>query len=129
MTFDRNPDALNKLIISYFPASQTVAALATALDTTGTILSNAGLTSFSPFTLGSLMGLNPLPLNDIRLNVRKNKDYITLSWSVYQPKIGDYYEIQRSKNGVDFITFDQIKSTNFGNKFTVNDDHIYKLYF
>ncbi len=54
----------------------------TGNTTTGTIVTSGVVTSFSPFTLGSVTVLNPLPIVVNKFEAVKNGSNVDLSWSV-----------------------------------------------
>lgn len=75
-------------------------------NTSGTITSNADVTTFSPFTLGSATSANPLPIKLISfkgfaLNNSENK----LEWSTLTEQNSDFITIEKSTDG---LTFDPI---------------------
>ncbi len=83
----------------------------TGTTVTGTVISSALVTSFSPFTLASyLAGVNPLPIELLSFTANYNSDLPTgqagntvdLKWSTASETNNDYFTIERSADGIFF---------------------------
>jgi hypothetical protein len=74
----------------------------TGTSTSGTVISAAPVTSFSPFTLASITALNPLPIELLNFTAKYNKDVVDLFWTTASETNNDYFTIQRSLDGVEF---------------------------
>jgi hypothetical protein len=75
----------------------------TGNTTTGTIVSSALVTTFSPFTLASRTSANPLPIELVSFscsNISRNVN--ELSWVTASESNNDYFAIERSSDGVNF---------------------------
>ena len=72
----------------------------TVLD--GTINSLGVVTNFSPFTLASIDAINPLPIELLSFEAKANLTDVDLTWSTASEQDNDYFEIEKSKDGVDF---------------------------
>ena len=83
----------------------------TGNTTTGTIITSAPVTSFSPFTLGStLLATNPLPIELISFNCKLlNNKNVQLAWSTATEIDNDYFTLERSDDGINFDGIKQIK--------------------
>ncbi|MEQ9425575.1 MAG: T9SS type A sorting domain-containing protein [Cyclobacteriaceae bacterium] len=71
----------------------------------GTVGSNsitAGpIASFSPFTLGSSSGENPLPVELISFDASLVDNKVLLEWSTATERVNSHFEVRKSSNGVD----------------------------
>lgn len=77
----------------------------------------SGITSFSPFTLGSDGGAqNPLPVELISFDAKPKGNAVELTWVTASEKDNAYFEIQRSINGKDFERITTVKGA--GNSIT-----------
>ncbi|TAE00158.1 MAG: T9SS C-terminal target domain-containing protein [Bacteroidetes bacterium] len=77
----------------------------------GSVLSNDIITSFSPFTEGSsLDNNNLLPLEWLVFTAEIKDEKVKLFWKVLDERETVFYEVQKSKNGVDFENIKQIPS-------------------
>lgn len=70
--------------------------------TAGTVITSAAVSSFSPFTLASSDAANPLPIELISFDARAQGNVVNLTWQTATEINNDYFEIERSANGVDF---------------------------
>lgn len=66
---------------------------------TGTVISSAAVTSFSPFTLGSTASDNPLPIGLMYFKAKSNGHSVDLSWATGSELNNDYFTIEHSRNG------------------------------
>ena len=70
----------------------------------GSILTNT-VNSFSPFTFGSTeRAVNPLPVTFAAFTGRQIGNSVVLDWATLSEKDNDYFEIERSLDGVNFVT-------------------------
>ncbi|NUQ25856.1 MAG: hypothetical protein HUU34_18050 [Saprospiraceae bacterium] len=71
---------------------------------TGSITSDAPVTSFSFFTLGSSLALpaNPLPIELINFNATPTGNHVLLEWSTATETDNDFFVIEKTKDGVNF---------------------------
>ena len=71
----------------------------------GYIQTTAAVTSFSPFTFGSTeLDYNPLPVELVDFTGRQDDNVVVLEWATLSEKDNDYFEIERSTDGVNFVT-------------------------
>ena len=63
------------------------------------------VSSYSPFTFGSTVREdNPLPVTFATFTGRQEGNIIVLEWATMSEKDNDYFEIERSIDGVNFVT-------------------------
>jgi hypothetical protein len=102
----------------------------TGNTTSGTILTSAPVTLFSPFTLASRTAANPLPIELVSFSCSTiNKNTNGLSWITASESNNDYFAIERSSDGLNFEVIG--KQTGAGNSVTrleyaFNDQNPYK---
>lgn len=86
--------------------------------TPGNVTSNT-ITSFSPFTFGSLSGfINPLPITLIQFSGElNNKNEVELNWKTVSELKNDYFTIEKSSDGIHFEEVQKVKGA-------VNSDKI-----
>lgn len=84
----------------------------------GTIRSNT-VSNFSPFTLASIgtFALNPLPVELISFISVCYNNVTELLWSTASEKNSDYFEVEKSSDGLNFTPFTRVASA--GNSNTV----------
>lgn len=74
----------------------------------GSVVSTSSPTlfnSFSRFTLGSrLSGLNPLPVELVSFSGECQEDKVALSWSTASEINNDYFTVERSSDGHDYVS-------------------------
>ena len=95
----------------------------------GTIISSAPVTLFSPFTLASRTSANPLPIEllNFNCNVVDNKK-VQLTWVTATELNNNYFVIERSVDGVTFETINTQKGAgNSTTKLNYNYTDINKL--
>ncbi len=96
----------------------------------GTIVTTAPVTLFSPFTLASRTAANPLPIELVSFSCNIiNRNTNGLSWITASESNNDYFAIERSSDGLNFEVIG--KQTGAGNSVTrleyaFNDQNPYK---
>jgi hypothetical protein len=68
----------------------------------GNIVTNAAVTSFSPFTFGSKTGTNPLPIKLLSFNAVCADSKVNLEWVTASETNNDYFTIEKSKDTRDW---------------------------
>ncbi|NEN24748.1 T9SS type A sorting domain-containing protein [Cryomorpha ignava] len=68
----------------------------------GTITSEELIDDFSPFTLGSRSGINPLPIQLSSFTAQKRGDETELLWKTESETNNAYFTLERSNNAIDF---------------------------
>ena len=82
----------------------------TGTPSAGTIITNGVVTNFSPFTLASSTANNPLPIDLTSFNCKAlNKVGVQLSWSTATETNNDYFNLERSADGLTFDILKQVK--------------------
>ena len=83
-----------------------------------------GISSFSPFTFGSLSGLvNPLPVELVSFTAKVDENVVELDWVTASEVNNDYFDIERSTDGLKFETIGQLPGMG-----TSNIKNSYKFY-
>jgi len=77
----------------------------------GTLTSSSTIGSFSPFTLGSSNGRNPLPVNFIGFKATKQNASVLLEWQTASETNNDYFDIERSNDGINFSHLTRISGS------------------
>ncbi len=75
----------------------------------GTLSSNSGWSSYSPFTLGSRTSNNPLPVNLVSFSALCNKKSVELNWTTASETNNQHYELERSLDGINYDYIENIK--------------------
>ncbi len=88
----------------------------TGNTTTGSIVSGAPVTNFSPFTLASRTYLNPLPIELMYFNCSYTKSSNNLSWTTASESNNDHFDVERSLDGLNFEVIGKKKGA--GNSLT-----------
>ena len=69
----------------------------------GSIITNAPVTSFSPFALASTSTIsNPLPIELISFEAAQKSDYVVLNWMTASEINNEFFTIEKSADGVTF---------------------------
>lgn len=77
-------------------------------NTAGTI-TMTNVTTFSPYTLGSLDADSSLPVRWISFTGSPVSGGVMLSWTTGQERNNDYFDIERSLDGIDFVKIGTIR--------------------
>ncbi|MEO9532229.1 MAG: T9SS type A sorting domain-containing protein [Crocinitomicaceae bacterium] len=80
----------------------------TGTTASGTVTSLAAVTNFSPFTLASTTGNNPLPVELLDFTATLNKDVVNLDWSTSSETDNDYFNLEKSADGITWETIAKI---------------------
>ena len=76
----------------------------------GNITSNT-ISSFSPFTFGSKVFLsNPLPVELLYFDATPENNQVNLIWQTATENNSDYFTVEKSQNGIDFIKVMDVKA-------------------
>jgi subtilisin-like proprotein convertase family protein len=76
------------------------------------IASTAGtFTAFSPITLGSTTKFNVLPVTWISFDITHKDSDAILKWQTQNEQNNDYFEVERSFDGINFVKIAQIAGT------------------
>jgi len=74
----------------------------TGNTTAGTIITNALVTSFSPFTLASSSSNNILPIELLDFTAVLNDEIVHLNWSTATEINNNYFTVEKTKDGINF---------------------------
>jgi len=93
---------------------------------TGVVSSNAGWSSYSPFTLGSQQYAVTLPITLVSFDAKPYQNEVKVSWQTASEVDNDYFTVERSENGVDFFDLARVdgagNSAHTINYFTMDTD-------
>ncbi len=89
----------------------------TGNTTAGTIITNALVTSFSPFTLASSTSNNILPIELLDFTAVLHDEIVNLNWSTATEINNNYFTVEKTKDGINFEFV--AKVTGAGNSNTV----------
>lgn len=78
-------------------------------NTAGNVITNTQVTSFSPFTLGSINGLNPLPVSLLNLAATKLDNEIHVKWSTTMEINNDFFTVQKSVDGINWNNIGRVE--------------------
>jgi hypothetical protein len=81
----------------------------TGNTTAGTIITSAAVTRFSPFTLASNLGLNPLPIQLLSFNAKCDGSQVDLTWITASEKDNHYFTVEKSTDGFSFSPIGRIE--------------------
>lgn len=98
---------LEYLTIAHWNGSkwEMLPASATGNPKSGQIRTNAPVSSFSPFSFGSTeVTENPLPVEISDFTGRQDGNVVVLEWTTLSEKDNDFFEIERSTDGINFAT-------------------------
>jgi hypothetical protein len=76
----------------------------------GTIISSSAATAYNSFTLATTSGANPLPIELARFWASDVSATVTLNWITSTEYNNNYFNVQRSENGIDFQDIRKIES-------------------
>lgn len=88
----------------------------TGTVTSGTVITSAPVTSFSPFTIASSSLVNPLPIELIEFSAQAVDHEVHLSWATASELRNDYFEIQRSIDALEFVSIGKVDGMGTTNK-------------
>ncbi|MBN4066145.1 T9SS type A sorting domain-containing protein, partial [Candidatus Amoebophilus asiaticus] len=97
-------------------------------NTSGTLRSNL-VTTFSPFTLGSSSGSNPLPIDLLSFDVAAKGMGVELKWETATEINNDYFTIEKSVDGIYFEEISDIEgagNSSVAIKYNYTDENPYE---
>lgn len=75
----------------------------------GTITSLLPIDDFSPFTIGSLSGINPLPIELSSFSIEKTADHkVKISWTTHTEINNDFFTLERSVDAVHYTAINNV---------------------
>ena len=101
------------------------------------ITTTSAVTSYSPFTFGTKStdpAINPLPVTFVAFTGRQEGNTIVLDWATASENDNNYFEIERSIDGVNYVTIGYVdgagnSSSLLGYQFTDNAPEQGQLYY
>ncbi|MBL7889602.1 MAG: DUF2341 domain-containing protein [Bacteroidia bacterium] len=92
----------------------------------GTVLSNAAITAFSPFTFGSKSAsVNPLPIELLTFEAIQEEEKVNVKWITASEINNDYFVVDKTK---DFIHFETVSTLDgAGNSVTPVNYQLYDM--
>lgn len=82
----------------------------TGNTTNGTIITNGPVTNFSPFTIGSSTGNNPLPIELKSFSCSfMESTRVELNWTTVNEHNNDYFTLESSVDGITFTQIGKVK--------------------
>ncbi len=81
----------------------------------GNIITSTQVTSFSPFTLGSISNVNPLPVSIINLVAVKSDKSIEVKWTTTMELNSNYFDVQKSIDGTNWNTIGRVDAAGNSN--------------
>lgn len=87
---------------SAIPIWEIKSATISGNSITGSITSDAKITSFSPFTLGSTTGNNDLPIKLSKFNAIQQNEIIHINWTTESEQNNDEFILEKSTDGIHF---------------------------
>lgn len=84
---------------------------------TGTVITSAIVTAFSPFTLASKGITNPLPVELLSFDAKHNGNIVEVTWTTASEWNNDYFTVEHSKDGMQFDEVTRVDGA--GNSSTV----------
>ena len=101
------------------------------------ITTTSTVTSYSPFTFGTKStdpAINPLPVTFVAFTGRQEGNTIVLDWATASENDNNYFEIERSTDGVNYVTIGYVdgagnSSSLLGYRFTDNAPEQGQLYY
>jgi autotransporter-associated beta strand protein len=101
----------------------------TGNTTTGTVISGSLVTSFSPFTLGSSTGNNPLPIELLDFTANLNDKKVNLNWTTATEINNDYFTVEKAKDATNFEFVAKVPTAGNSNtlkKYATQDEKPYQ---
>lgn len=104
-------------------------------NTAGT-LTSGNVSSFSPFTLGSISAGNPLPVELLYFRGNNQSDKNILEWVTVTEIENDYFEVEKSVDGINFVKIGSVEGNGnstkkhqyiFEDKELMNQMYYYRL--
>jgi hypothetical protein len=106
-----------------------LAGATTSGTTTSGSITKTGVSSFSPFTFGTIDNTtNPLPIALLNFNAVADGGKVLLDWKTASEENNDYFIVERSKDGVDVERIGTIRGAGNSNEVLAYDMMDYQPY-
>lgn len=86
----------------------------TGTNVSGSVTSSVAVGNFSPFTLASTNGLNPLPVSLIAFEAQLTNSIVEIEWSVSNENACEHYTVEKSLDGINWIEISKVDAMNSG---------------
>jgi hypothetical protein len=101
--------------------------IAAAPKGTNAIRTTTLVADYSPFTFGtkSLDEIHPLPVTFVAFTGRQDGNSVVLEWTTLSENNNDYFEIERSSDGINFVTIGYVEGAGNSNSridYSFNDN-------
>jgi hypothetical protein len=87
-------------------------------NTLGNVITSTQVTSFSPFTLGSISSVNPLPVSMINFMAVKADNAVQVKWTTTMELNSDYFDVQKSIDGSNWNSIGRVEAAGNSNALT-----------
>ncbi len=104
------------LIVAHYNSQTSKWERFNAQESGNSIKSDNRITSFSPFTFGSINGINPLPVEFLSFSGTSQKNGNLLKWQTATEHNNDYFSVEKSKDGKEWSACGQVAGN--GDSFT-----------
>ena len=114
-----------KLRIAHYDGTTDWDMIATTpigTNSSGTLTSSSAVSTFSPFTIGTISGINVLPIGLLSFTGEKDGNSNLLNWVTETELNNDYFIVEKTTDGVNFETVGKLEGAGNSNQ-TLN----YKL--
>ncbi len=102
-----------ELVVAHYTGSSTwsnIGGNASGALASGSVVSTANVTSFSPFTFGSTDGsVNPLPVEYLSFDAKAIVDMVMVRWTTLTEINNEYFSVQRSQDGASFEEIERVE--------------------
>lgn len=83
-------------------------ASTTGTTSAGSLTASSSSSNFGGFAFGTVSNLNPLPVTLMSFTAKLNNDVVDLDWTTATEVNNDYFTVEKTINGKDFIYIDKI---------------------
>nr|HPL05581.1 T9SS type A sorting domain-containing protein [Bacteroidales bacterium] len=106
----------NELVVAHYDEANSCWNNKGGSVSSNSVTSTIPFTSYSPITLGTKTEINPLPVELISFSAECNdNNEVMLSWSTASEINNDYFEIQRSTQGIAWEVIARVQGAGFSN--------------
>jgi hypothetical protein len=123
---DHGVTSLADLAVTHYDSGtnewENMGGIVAGSTSSGSILSTVLFTTFSPITLASKNGINPLPIKLFSFNASAKDNHVELKWITSSEINNDFFTIERSNNGIIWEEVNRIKGAGNSNTNLQYDD-------
>jgi hypothetical protein len=116
---DHGVTSLADLAVAHYDGGtnkwENMGGLAAGGASAGSILSTVPFSTFSPITLASKNGVNPLPIKLFSFTANTNDNSVEIEWITSSEINNDYFTVERSNNGSEWEAINKIKGAGNSN--------------